>query len=163
MAVVEGPAVGGGCAIALACDLRLCTPAASFGIPVARTLGNCLSSANLARLVDLFGTARVKDLLLSARLIKADEALALGFATRLAAVDVLESDLRTWTSELSRRAPSTVEATKAVLQRIRDQRRPPSMDDVIAKCYGSAEFREGVAAFLEGRPPAWAAAPKADS
>jgi enoyl-CoA hydratase/carnithine racemase len=156
VAVVEGPAVGGGCAIALACDLRLCTPAARFGVPVAKTLGNCLSAANLARLVDLFGTARVKDLLLTARLIEGQEALALGFATRLVTADTLESDLRAWTRELSQRASSTVEATKAVLQRIRDHRRPPSMDDVIAKCYASAEFREGVAAFLEGRPPAWA-------
>ncbi len=155
MAVVEGPAVGGGCAIALACDLRLCTPAARFGIPVAKTLGNCLSAANLARLVDLFGTARVKDLLLTARLIEADEALALGFATRVVASETLEGDLTAWTRELSQRAPSTVEATKAVLERIRDHRRPPAMDDIIATCYGSADFREGVSAFLEGRPPRW--------
>jgi enoyl-CoA hydratase/carnithine racemase len=55
IAQVHGVAAGGGCAIALACDLRVCTPAARFGVPIARTLGNCLSAANYARLVDPSG------------------------------------------------------------------------------------------------------------
>jgi enoyl-CoA hydratase/carnithine racemase len=156
VAVVDGPAVGGGCAIALACDLRICSPEARFGIPIAKTLGNCLSAANTARLVDLMGPARVKDLLFTARLIDANEALALGLATRVVAREQLDADLRAMVLELSQRATSTIDATKTMLQRIRDHRRPPSADDVVRGCYTSDEFREGVAAFLEGRKPKWA-------
>ena len=81
IASIEGVAVGGGCAIAVACDLRVCADTAAFGVPVARTLGNCLSLENTARLADLIGPGRVADLLLTGRLVKADEALAWGLAT----------------------------------------------------------------------------------
>ena len=59
IAAVEGVAVGGGCALAVACDFRVCADTAAFGVPVARTLGNCLSMDNCARLADLVGPARV--------------------------------------------------------------------------------------------------------
>ena len=156
IAAVDGPAVGGGCAIALACDLRVCSERARFGVPVARTLGNCLSGANLARLVDLIGPARALDLLLTARLVDADEALQLGLATRVVSAESLDAEVARVAADLSRRAPSTVAATKAVMQRIREQRRPAPADDIIAACYASGEFHEGVAAFLEGRMPKWA-------
>jgi enoyl-CoA hydratase len=155
IAVVEGAAVGGGCAIALACDLRICSTTARFGVPVAKTLGNCLSAANLARLVDLIGPGRAKDLLFTGRLIDAGEALALGLATNVVSDDRLEPATRALVKEVSHRAGSTIEATKAVLQRIRDHRRPPPADDIIARCYASEDFREGVAAFLGGRKPHW--------
>jgi enoyl-CoA hydratase/carnithine racemase len=155
IAAIDGAAIGGGCAIALACDLRICTPRARFGVPVSRTLGNCLSMANTARLVDLIGPARVKDLLLTGRLVEAEEALVLGLATRVVSSDMLMSDVNTLATELSQRAPSTIEATKAALIRLRDHRRPPPADDLIARCYASADFHEGVAAFLERRKPRW--------
>jgi len=156
IAAVDGPAVGGGCAIALACDLRLCSDRARFGVPVARTLGNCLSAANLARLVDLIGPARALDVLLTARLIDADEALQLGLATRVVAAGSLDEEVARLAGDLTQRAASTVTATKALMQRLREQRRPAAADDIIAGCYASGEFREGVAAFLEGRKPSWA-------
>src|SRR5262245_64043171 len=84
IAQVQGIAAGGGCAIALVCDLRVATPESSFGIPVARTLGNCLSGASYSRLVDLIGPAAVKDLLFTGRLVGAAEAQALGLVTRIA-------------------------------------------------------------------------------
>jgi enoyl-CoA hydratase len=155
IAAVDGAAVGGGCAIALACDLRICTPRARFGVPVARTLGNCLSAANTARLVDLLGPARTKDLLLTGRLIDAEEALQLGLATRIVAGDRIDDEVRALALELSTRASSTIQATKELLTRIREHRRPPPADDVIARCYTSDEFREGIAAFLDGRKPRW--------
>jgi len=155
IAEVDGAAVGGGCLIALACDVRLCSPRARFGVPVARTLGNCLSMANTARLVDLIGPARVRDLLLTGRLVPADEALALGLATRVVEQDALAGEVLDLARELSLRAASTVRATKALLLRLRQFRTPPagSADDLIEQCYASADFREGVIAFLEGRPP----------
>ena len=81
IAQVQGVAAGGGCVIALACDLRVCTPEATFGVPVARTLGNCLSAANYARLRDLIGPAGVKDLMFTGRLIDGHEAARSGWST----------------------------------------------------------------------------------
>jgi enoyl-CoA hydratase/carnithine racemase len=157
IAEVDGVAAGGGCLIALACDIRVCSPRAKFGIPVARTLGNCLSMANTVRLLDLVGPARLRDLMLTGRLVDATEALALGFATRIVDGDALSTHVSALAAELASRAPSTVIATKAMLARLREFRTPPegSADDIIAACYGSDDFREGVAAFNEGRPPKW--------
>lgn len=155
IAAIDGPAVGGGCAIALACDLRICTPRARLGIPVSRTLGNCLSIANTARMVDLVGPARVRELLFTGRLIDADEAMALGLATRIASPETLDAEVRLLALELTQRASSTIAATKQLLLRLRDHRRPPPADDIIGACYASSEFKEGVAAFLEGRKPQW--------
>jgi len=155
IAEVDGAAVGGGCLIALACDLRLCSPRARFGVPIARTLGNCLSMANTARLVDLVGPARVRELLLTGRLVEADEALALGIATRLVAQEALAVEGMAIALELATHATSTIAASKEMLLRLRAFRTPPagSADDIIARCYGSDDFKEGVAAFREGRPP----------
>jgi enoyl-CoA hydratase/carnithine racemase len=154
IAEVDGPAVGGGCLIAVACDLRICSDRARFGVPMARTLGNCLSMANMARLVDVLGTARVRDLLLTARLVDATEALAIGLATRVVAPQQLSDETLILATELTARASSTVTATKALLAHLRESRTPTgAADDIIAACYGSADFREGVTAFTEGRPP----------
>ena len=159
IAEVDGAAVGGGCAIALACDFRICSTRARFGVPVSRTLGNCLSITNTARMVDVLGVAVTKDLLLSGRLVDADEAYQRGLATLVLPVDQLEAETIKIAAELSTRAPSTIKATKAMLLRLRDHRRPAagSADDILRECYGSADFREGVAAFLEGRKPRFGA------
>jgi enoyl-CoA hydratase/carnithine racemase len=126
-----------------------------LGVPVARTLGNCLSMGNLARLVDRVGTARATDLLLSGRLVDAEEALACGLASRVVPAESLDREVAALAGELATRAPSTVVATKALLLRLSAERRPPAADDIIARCYASEEFREGVRAFTEGRPPRW--------
>jgi enoyl-CoA hydratase/carnithine racemase len=156
IAAVDGPAVGGGCAIALSCDLRLCSPRARFGVPIARTLGNCLSMANVARLVDCVGTARVRDLLLTGRLVDAGEAAALGIATRIIEID-FDREVRQLALQLAEQAPSTILATKQLLVRLRDHRCPPPADDIMEACYRSEAFKEGVAAFLEKRKPHWTA------
>ena len=155
IAQVHGVAAGGGCAIALTCDLRVCTPAATFGVPIARTLGNCLSAANLARLVDLIGPARTKDLLFTGRLIDVAEAASLGLVTRIAEPDAIDAAVRDLAGTIASNAPLTIHATKEVVRRIARRRRldPPDADDIIAACYASQDFREGVAAFLEKRRP----------
>jgi enoyl-CoA hydratase/carnithine racemase len=155
LAEVDGPAVGGGCLIAVACDLRICSDRARFGVPVARTLGNCLSLANMARLADLIGTGRTRDLLLTGRLVNAAEALAIGLATQVVPAERLEVTVRDLARDLTTRAASTVEAAKALLARLRRHRVPPpgAADDVIERCYASPDFREGVAAFREKRTP----------
>ena len=155
IAQVEGVAAGGGCAIALACDLRVCTPAASFGVPIARTLGNCLSAANYARLVDLVGPARTKDLLFTGRLVDAAEAHALGLVTRLVQPDEVDAAVRDLAAEIAANAPLTIRTTKESLRRLAEKRRldAGACDDLVAGCYGSADFREGIASFLEKRKP----------
>ena len=155
IAQVQGAAAGGGCAIALACDMRVCSPEARFGVPVARTLGNCLSAANYARLVDLIGPARTKDILFTGRLIDANEALSLGLATRLVAASALDATVRTLAAAMAPNAPLTIRATKEAVRRIQEHRRLDShlADDLVTMCYTSADFKEGVAAFLAKRAP----------
>ena len=155
IAQVQGIAAGGGCAIALACDLRVCTPDARFGVPVARTLGNCLSAANYARLIDLVGPARTKDLLFTGRLIDAQEAASLGLVTRLADAGGIDAAVRELAATVAANAPLTIRATKEIVRRIQADRRIDSReaDDLIALCYLSDDFKEGVAAFLARRRP----------
>jgi enoyl-CoA hydratase/carnithine racemase len=155
IAQVQGVAAGGGCAIALACDLRVCTGDAKLGVPIARTLGNCLSVANYARLIDLVGPARVKDLLFTGRLMDAAEAMSLGLVTRLAETDTVDREVRDLAMKIAANAPLTIRATKEAVRRIQASRRPAAAEaeDLIAMCYLSADFKEGVAAFLEKRKP----------
>jgi len=155
IAEVEGVASGSGFMLALACDLRVCTPESRFGVPIARTLGNCLSAANYARLVDLMGPARVKDLLFTGRLIEASEAAALGLVNRIVEPTTIGSSVRELAAQISANAPKTISATKAMVRRIQERRRLVSGDgdDLITACYLSHDFKEGVAAFLAKRPP----------
>ena len=155
VAQVQGVATGGGCAIALACDLRVCTPDAQFGMPIARTLGNCLSAANYARMLDAIGPGRVKDLLFTGRLVDAREAASLGLVTRLADPPEIERVVRELAEQIAANAPLTIRATKEALRRIQAARRlrPGDADDLIEMCYLSEDFKEGVAAFLAKRRP----------
>jgi len=152
IAQVQGVAAGGGCAIACVCDLRVCTPQATFGVPIARTLGNCLSAANYARIVDLIGPARTKDLVFTGRLMDADEAQAAGLVTRLVDPQAIDGAVRDLVSAIVSNAPLTIRATKETLRRLAQRRRAEvNADDLIAACYASHDFREGVAAFLAKR------------
>ncbi len=157
IAQIEGVAAGGGCAIAFACDLRLCTPDARFGVPIARTLGNCLSAANHARLLDLMGPARLKELLFTGRLMDAQEAASLGLVNRIVPSDRIAQAVREQALSIAANAPLTLEATKEMIRRIQAARRldPDDARDLIELCYTSDDFREGVQAFLAKRPPRW--------
>lgn len=156
IAALRGPVVGGGAAIAAACDLRIASPSARFGVPVARTLGNCFSMANLVRLASLIGVARVKEIVFTARLVDAEEALRIGLYHE---VTVDEDALVPRVEELARtiasHAPLTLRATKEALRRVRDRMLPEESADLILLCYMSRDFREGVQAFMEKRKPVW--------
>jgi enoyl-CoA hydratase/carnithine racemase len=154
IALVEGYAVGAGLAIAAACDLRVCTPDAQFGLPIARTLGNCLSMAGYARLVAIFGEARTKDIVFTARLIGADEALAAGVVSAVVPAEEIEERVFALAEEVAAHAPITLRVTKEALRRLREADLPDGAD-LVAEAYGSDDFREGVAAFLEKRRHTW--------
>ena len=154
IAAIAGACTGGGAGIAAACDLRIAATNARFGFPIARTLGNCLSIANIARLSALIGPGRVIEMIFTARLLNADEARSAG----------LVSEVLPGTGELAARAlelagivagnaPLTLRATKEAVRRLRDSL-PPD-EDLIRLCYTSADFREGMEAFLTKRPPVW--------
>jgi enoyl-CoA hydratase len=156
IAALRGPVVGGGLALAAACDLRVAAPSARFGVPVARTLGNCFSAANLVRLSALVGVGRVKELVLTARLIDANEALAIGLVSEVVATeDALDARVRELIESMGTFAPLTLTATKEMARRIRARMLPDEASDLVALCYTSEDFREGVAAFIERRKPVW--------
>jgi len=160
IACVNGVAVGGGCVMAMVCDLRICGPSARFGIPVARTLGNCLSASNCSRLMDLIGPARLKDLMFTARLLDAQEALTAGLATRVVEAEALDRVVADTAKRIAANAPLTIAATKEMVRRLQAHRRGAANagDDLVATCYTSQDFHNAVGAFLAKRPPVWTGA-----
>ena len=152
VAVVDGYATGGGLSIAAACDLRLCTPNAKFGLPIARTLGNCVSMPTYARLTHLIGPARALHLIYTAGFVTGEEAVSMGLASEL--TEDVDTRLAELCEQLASHAPLTLRASKIALRRLREHGMPPD-EDLIRLCYGSKDFREGVTAFLEKRPPQW--------
>ena len=155
IAAIQGSAVGAGLRIAAACDLRIATPDARFGAPIARTLGNCLSAEAYARLVDLLGPSRVTALLFTAKLVTAHEAHAAGFVHEVVPPDAIDARVQALAEEIAGHSPITLRVTKEAVRRIRAARPVPDIEDLIAETYGSADFREGVRAFLEKRTPQW--------
>jgi enoyl-CoA hydratase len=154
LAVVEGWAIGGGLAIAAACDLRIATPDARFGVPIARTLGNCLSVTNYARLVAALGASRAKRVLLLAENLTAEEALAGGFLSAIVEPNALDQRIAELCERLQGHAPVTMRVTKEAIRRLLHAGLPDG-DDLVRDCYGSEDFRAGVRAFVEKKTPAW--------
>ena len=156
IAAIAGACTGGGAMIAACCDLRIATADAVFGFPIARTLGNCLSIANHARLVALIGAARVKDLVFRARLVGAQEAQTIGLLSEIIDHTAdLPARARSLATEVAAHAPLTLRATKEALLRLRTAALPEETHDLVLMCYLSGDFREGMAAFLEKRRPSW--------
>jgi len=155
IAQIEGFAVGGGLGIAAGADLRIATPESRFGAPIARTLGNCLSMQAYARYLDLFGPSRLKELIFTARLLSADEALGAGFVHEIVDAEAIEARVRELARTVASHAPITLAVTKEAVRRIQEARTVPNGDDLVAKTYGSDDFKEGVRAFLDKRPPRW--------
>jgi enoyl-CoA hydratase/carnithine racemase len=155
IAQIEGYAVGGGFGLAAVSDLRIATPDARFGVPIARTLGNCLSMEAYSRFLDLFGPSRLKDLIFTARLLSAEEALAAGFVHEIVPADAIGARVQALAEQIAEHAPITLRVSKEAIRRIQEQRRAHGGEDLITLTYTSADFAEGVRAFLEKRKPRW--------
>jgi enoyl-CoA hydratase/carnithine racemase len=155
IAMIRGVAVGGGAAFAMCCDMRLATPDVRFGVPISRTLGNTLSTQNYNRLVALVGPARAKELIFTARLVGAEEGLALGVFNEIVEADRLEARTTELAEQIAANAPLTIRAAKMTIQRIVEKARLEEADDLLLMCYMSEDFHEGVSAFLEKRKPNW--------
>ncbi len=154
IAAIRGACAGGGAGIAACCDLRIAARTSRFGFPVARTLGNCLSMMNFARLADLIGTARAKDMIFRAKMIEAPAALEYGFITEMVETpDEVAPRAEEIARQISEYAPLTLQATKEAFLRLRTELPPGGGRDLLLMCYMSEDFREGMDAFLSKRPP----------
>jgi enoyl-CoA hydratase len=154
LAVIDGWCVGGGLAIAACCDLRIGTPAAQFGVPIARTLGNCLSIANYTRLINGFGVSRTKRILLMAEMLTAKEARDCGFLSDVVDAEMLDARVLEIIERLVANAPVTMQVSKQAIGRILASG-TINGDDLVRECYASDDFHHGVEAFVSKRKPHW--------
>lgn len=155
VAMVQGHAVGAGLAIAASCDFVIAEQGASFGAPIARTLGNCLPAPVVARLMNRLGTSTTLRMLLAAQLISAEELASSGFVYRVVDPGEGMGVVHQLLAGVRRSAPLTLAALKETIRRIEDASPVPDNDDLLALCYGSADFAEGVEAFRAKRHPVW--------
>ncbi|MGA9412826.1 MAG: enoyl-CoA hydratase/isomerase family protein [Roseobacter sp.] len=155
IAAIHGACTGGGASIAAACDIRISSARLKFGFPIARTLGNCLAAGNLARLTELMGAGRVREVIFSARLVEAEEALSIGLVSEvLANEESLLARAGDLANHVGSMAPLTLRATKEALRRNRAAIRVDDADLIIS-CYMSEDFKTGMEAFLSKTKPQW--------
>jgi enoyl-CoA hydratase/carnithine racemase len=154
IAVVDGVCVGGGCGIALACDLRFASTAARFAITPAR-LGLAYSYADTAQLVEKVGPARAKDILFSGRMLPADEALAIGLIDRVVAPEELEGVVRNYAADLALLSQTSIRAAKAIVNMLVDDgaETPAEAARIADASFTGEDFQEGFQAFMEKRKP----------
>lgn len=155
IAMIHGYCVGGGVAISLGADLRYCSADASFGIPAAR-LGLGYGMAGIELLAQLVGPSNAKEIFFTARRFPAERALSMGLVNAVFDKTRLEAEVVATAEQIAKNAPLTVRSVKIA---VRELQKPSSARDVdavkraIEACYGSDDYREGVAAFLQKRPP----------
>ncbi|MBO6758386.1 MAG: enoyl-CoA hydratase/isomerase family protein [Roseibium sp.] len=155
VAAIHGACTGGGASIAAACDIRIASARLKFGFPIARTLGNCLSAGNLARLSELLGAGRVREMVFTARLLEADEALSVGLVSQVLPDEAALLDRAAMLAdELAGMAPLTLRATKEAMRRNREAFAVDDAD-LITLCYMSEDFKNGMEAFLAKAKPEW--------
>jgi enoyl-CoA hydratase len=155
IASLHGIVAGGGAAIAAAADIRIATPDTRFGMPIARTLGNCLSVANLSRLVQLLGESRVRYLMLTAQFLPIDALTQSGFVSEVMETpEACDARCQELARHMQTLAPRTLSATRDGLKRLAEQDLPADRD-LIERCYLSADFAEGIEAFFAKRPANW--------
>jgi enoyl-CoA hydratase/carnithine racemase len=155
IAAIHGYAVGAGLVIASVCDLRYATSASRFGVPIARTLGNCITLKNYRHLVDSFGAMRTKEMLFTGRLLTATEALQCGFLTAIADEEQFMAHVIEVARQISSLAPLTIWSAKEAQRRMHAAEEAIDFDDVVIRIYSSSDFAEGVHAYVEKRKSHW--------
>ncbi len=153
IAAVNGFALGGGCELAMACTLRLAADTARFGQPEVN-LGLIPGYAGTQRLPRLVGKGVALDLLLTGRMVKADEALAIGLVNRVVPEPDLDGYVRTFAATIGGNAPLTIKAAKMAINAAMEdaEKRPLAEIDVAIKaCFASEDYIEGRRAFMEKR------------
>ena len=154
LAAIHGPCMGGGIAMALHCDVRVAADDATFSVPPAR-LGLAYPQGALNRLIELVGPAQAKLLLYSARVFGATEAASIGLVQQVVPKAELDEHTVKLATGISRLAPLTHRATKLSVDSFHDPTKADAAAAARRDCYGSADFREGVQAFLDKRHAAF--------
>ncbi len=155
LACIRGWCLGGGVNVAIACDIRIASTDATFSIPAAR-MGLGYRYSALKNLVNLIGVGAAKDLFFTARRIATAEALSLGLVSRMAETDALPALLAEYVNAIAENAPLTISAAKTIIGEI--LKPSPELDaalcqDVILRCFQSADYTEGRSAFMQKRRP----------
>jgi enoyl-CoA hydratase len=155
VAMISGVCIGGGVQVALACDIRIAARGTRLGVPAAR-LGLAYPLEGVTMLSHTVGPANARDILLSARLFDAEEALQMGLVNRIVDAEKLEENVRDYVLKMATNAPLTMAAAKLAIREAlkdRDDRDGKTVSAMVARCFDSEDYREGVRAFLEKRRP----------
>lgn len=154
IAMIRGACVGGGCGLALCCDLRFADATAKFAITPAK-LGLVYPFGDITRLIDAVGVANANDILLSARVIKAKPARKMGLVHRVTGVDALEAEVLAYVENITALSPESLRVTKSMITAYRNGQRvdTPETDAQFLAGFSSKDFGEGFRAFLEKRKP----------
>jgi enoyl-CoA hydratase/carnithine racemase len=155
IAMIAGICMGGGLQVALSCDIRIAARGTRFGIPAAR-LGLAYPLDGVLSLSQIAGSANARDILMSARTFGAEEALQMGLLNRLVELEELEANVREYATRMAGNAPLTMAAAKATIREgLKDaaERDQAKIAAMVAHCFDSEDYKEGVRAFLEKRPP----------
>jgi len=155
--MISGVCIGGGVQVALACDIRIAARGTRFGVPAAR-LGLAYPLEGVTMLAQTVGPANACDILLSARLFDAEEALHMGLVNRVVDAEKLEENVRDYVLKMATNAPLTVAAAKLAIREAlkdREDRNAKAVSAMVARCFDSEDYREGVRAFLEKRGPSF--------
>ena len=151
IAAINGYALGGGCELALSCDIRFASPNAQLGQPEV-TLGICPGWGGTQRLLRIIGPARAKDLIFSGRRISAEEALSMGLVNRIFSSDSLLSETKTYARAITKNSNFAVGISKMLVNRGMDASLDTGLKLEIyswSLCFSTKEREERMKAFLE--------------
>lgn len=157
IAAVNGYALGSGCEIAMACDIRVASEKAKFGQPEVK-LGLIPGHAGTQRLARLVGLGKAKELIFTGDLIDANEALRIGLANRVVPPDKLMEETKAIARKIIDVGPTAVRVAKTVLNRGVDANLTTANSyemEVFSMLFSTSEAKEGMNAFLEKRKPKW--------
>ena len=157
---INGPAIGGGLELALACDLRIAAHGVQFGMPPAK-LGLVYGHTGIRRFIDAIGVPRARELFLVGRRIRTETALSWGLVNDVVEPDALDAAALDWAGELAHNAPLSVRGNKRIFRELLQAEGALDPDTEAAlvalreACFASEDMREGVRAFAEKRAARW--------
>ena len=155
IAMIRGYCVGGGVSTAMSCDLRIAAEGSTFAVPAAK-LGLGYEYDGIRKLMDVVGPSFAKEIFFTARQFTAAEALAMGLINRMLPVDQLEPCVRDYANAIAANAPLTVSSIKTIVaEALKDEsvRDRHLCQEVVDRCFNSADYVEGRQAFMEKRKP----------